>query len=208
MYGDDDSDISPLGSRRQSVDLAHTGAVVNEAAVTQIVENVMAQTNEQMNQLNKQMAQIIATKQHSDKQMRKMSRTIELMKTEINSLRIEKVPWKQQSERLQKQNSDLVDRVLVLDHELEQMKAEMARVDGEYSLSINKRPIGVTWSHANNRAQLKVSTVEDSSFAELFSVESGDVSMSINNQHVENIAVIVDRVLTWFEKCPLGVVQK
>ena len=197
MYGDDDSDISPLESRRQSVDLAHSGAVVNEAAVTQIVEKVMAQRNEQMNQLNKQMAQVIATRQHSDKQMRKMNRTIDLMNTEINSLRIEKVRWKQESERLQKQNSDLVDRILVLDHELEQMKAEMALADGEYSLSINKRSIGVTWSHANNRTQLKVSTVEDSSFAELFNVEFGDVLMNINNHNVENIDS--DRVLTWFE---------
>ena len=90
---------------------------------------------------------------------------------------------------------------MVLDHELEYTKAQIARIDGYYPLIITKRPVGVTWSHASNRTQLKVATVEESSHAELFNVESDDVLMTINNHNVESIDN--DRVLTWFEKCPL-----
>ena len=59
MHGDHDSDISQLASQEYSIELAHTGAVINQAAVVQIVQQVMAQMNEQMDPLNQQRRQYL-----------------------------------------------------------------------------------------------------------------------------------------------------
>ena len=45
MHGDHDSDISQLTTREYSIDLAYTRTVLNQAAVVQIVQQVMAQMN-------------------------------------------------------------------------------------------------------------------------------------------------------------------
>ena len=47
-----------------------------------------------------------------------MNERLETMEKEINSLRYSKVQLSQECQRLGKVNSDLVDRILVLDHDL------------------------------------------------------------------------------------------
>ena len=69
----------------------------------------------------------------------------------MHSFRIEQIRWKSGFQRLQKPDSHFVHRILVLNYELTPITAKMARINSEYSLSINRRPIGdrVTYKQQN-----------------------------------------------------------
>ena len=137
------------------------------------------------------------------KEFKKMNEKLDSMSKEINNLRYSKVQLSQECQRLSKINSDLVDRILVLDHDLEQLKAQMAaKLNGEYVALITKRPIGLDWTVANE--QLKVATVDSTSGAQLFNVESGDVLLSVNNYDVSNMADS-KRIRQWLDATPLPI---